>query len=158
MTASVNTRVLLAGLVTLLIGTNASVGHAERGVSLMSTLAEWQYPGSKFNGATMSDGGNPTLQSIKCKAVLTTVDPINKVVEFYAKKLDQSAISESPTADVNPPPAEAKSVTVQDDSKDRPLAIHVIVVNQEKSSTTLVISRAESETETHILWLHYLRL
>jgi hypothetical protein len=34
----------------------------------------------------------------------------------------------------------------------------VIVVNKADSSTTLVISRATGETETHIAWLHYFRL
>ena len=36
--------------------------------SLLQTLAKWQYPGSTMlDGASMSDGGNPTLQSVKCK-------------------------------------------------------------------------------------------
>jgi hypothetical protein len=158
MTAGVISRVLLASLATLLICTSTSFSHAEESISLMSTLAEWQYPDSKFNGATMSDGGNPTLQSIKCTAVLTTTDPVSKVVEFYAKKLEVSPDSESPTTDAKPTPAIARSVIVQDDSKDRPVAIHVIVVNQERTSTTLVISRSETETETHIAWSHYIRL
>ncbi|MCA9143969.1 MAG: hypothetical protein KDB05_14325 [Planctomycetales bacterium] len=158
MTAAVISRVLLASLATLLICTSTSISHAEESISLMSTLAEWQYPDSKFNGATMSDGGNPTLQSIKCTAVLTTTDPASKVVEFYAKKLDLSPDSESPTTDGKSTPAKARSVIVQDDSKHRPVAIHVIVVNQAKTSTTLVISRSETETETHIAWSHYIRL
>jgi hypothetical protein len=158
MTAGVNTRVLLVCLVTLLICSSTTVGYADEGISLMSTLAEWQYPDSKFNGATMSDGGNPTLQSIKCTAVLTTTDPVSEVIEFYTKKLDVSPDSESPTTDAKPTPAIARSVIVQDDSKDRPVAIHVIVVNQGKTSTTLVISRSETETETHIAWSHYIRL
>ena len=158
MTASVRTRLLLVGVTTMLICASASVGRAERGVSLMGMLAEWQYPGSKFNGATASDGGNPTLQSIKCKAVLTTPDPMKKVIEFYAKKLGLSPDPDARAADGKPASAKARSVTVQDDSKGRPLAIHVIVVHQEKSTTTLVISRSKAESETHIAWSHYLRL
>jgi hypothetical protein len=43
-------------------------------------------------------------------------------------------------------------------SKDRPVTVRVIVMNRAGSSTTLVISRATGETETHIAWLHYFRL
>ena len=57
-------------------------------VTFSGTIAEWQYPGSKRVGdANMSDGGNPLLQSMKCKAILSTADPVEKVVEFYSKKL-----------------------------------------------------------------------
>ena len=62
----------------------------------MGMLSEWLYPGSKLHGkATMSDGGNPLLQSVKCTAVLTTADPIEKVVEFYTAKFDKPALSET---------------------------------------------------------------
>ena len=155
--AIVNMRDLLAGLVTLLICATAPVGRAEKEVSLMGTLAEWKYPDSKFHGAQMSDGGNPQIPSIKCKAVLTTADPMSKVVEFYEKKLEIQLAAKSPANEGEQKPAESRSVTVQKDSDGRPVAIQVIVINREKSSTTLVISRAEAENETHIAWLHYLR-
>jgi hypothetical protein len=131
----------------------------QEGISLLKTLDPWKYPGSEMpGGATMSDGGNKTLQSIKCTAGLTTRDPIDKVIAFYAsklvaeaepgEKLDKDAIKDM----------DAKSVTIQDDSKGRPVTVRVIVVNKADSSTTLVISRAEGEKETHIAWSHYLRL
>jgi hypothetical protein len=44
-----------------------------------------------------------------------------------------------------------------EDSDGRPVGIQIIVVNTDKSSTTLVISRAEKEAETHIAWAHYIR-
>jgi hypothetical protein len=47
---------------------------------------------------------------------------------------------------------------MQNDSKGRPVAVHVIVVHKAKTSTTLVISRAKDEKETHIAWTHYIRL
>ena len=37
------------------------------------------------------------------------------------------------------------------------LQIHIILVNTKNSSTTLVISRSETESETHIAWTRYLR-
>ena len=48
-------------------------------------------------------------------------------------------------------------VSAIDDSEGRPVAIHVICVNTEKASTTLVISRAATESETHIAWARYER-
>ena len=51
----------------------------------MTMVAQWQYPGSQMNGATISDAattdgaGERILQSIQYKAVLTTKDPMPKV-------------------------------------------------------------------------------
>ena len=56
------------------------------------------------------------------------------------------------------PETDGKSVATQDDSEDRPVKIRVIVVNRANTSTTLVISRAREENETHISWLHYFRI
>jgi hypothetical protein len=111
-----------------------------------------------LDGASMSDGGNPLLQSVKCQAILTTSDPIEKVIEFYSKKLGTSPAPgrQDDRADVKD--ADAKSVATQDDSRGRPVTIRVIVVNKADTSTTLVISRAAGENETHIAWSHYIRL
>lgn len=120
-------------------------------MTLMQTLSGWMYPDSKMpHGASMSDGGNRKIQSVKLKAILTTPDPIEKVIEFYTKKLDAPADPKAKDAD-------AKSVITQDVSKGRPLTLRVIVVNKEDTTTTLVISRAEGEKETHIAWTHYRR-
>ena len=125
----------------------------------MQTLSEWRYPDSTWvDGATMSDGGTPPVQAIKFKTILTTPDPIEKVIAFYAKKLGADEPAGSPPAKAKTPTSEPNSVSVQDDSKGRPLTLRVMVVNQGETSTTLVISRAEGETKTHISWSHYLRL
>jgi hypothetical protein len=129
------------------------------GVSLMKTLSEWKYPGSNMlGGASMSDGGNPLVQSIKCQAVLTTPDPIEKVIEFYSAKVGTLPPTGRQGAKAKVNHAEAKSVSMQDDSQGRPVTVRVIVVNKADTTTTLVISRAIREKETHIAWLHYLRL
>lgn len=53
--------------------------HAEEPKSLMGMIAEWQYPDSKINGASMGDAatmnnaGLRTLPSIQYKTVLTSV-------------------------------------------------------------------------------------
>ncbi len=135
----------------------ASQDHQpEQERSLLQTLAKWQYPGSTMlDGASMSDGGNPTLQSVKCKAILTTPDPIDKVIAYYSEKLKPPAKKDG---DATIKESDAKSVTTQNDSQDRPVTVRVIVVNKADTSTTLVISRANGEKETHIAWLHYIRL
>jgi hypothetical protein len=97
------------------------------------------------------------VPSIQCKTVLTTADPMAKVIAYYETKLKPDADSKTATLDDKPATNSGRSVTFHDDSRNRPLAIHVILVNTDKSSTTLVISRAETESETHIAWTRYLR-
>lgn len=123
-------------------------------VTLMGTLAEWMYPGSNFGGAEMSDGGNRTVQSVKCQAILTTGDPFEKVTKFY----EQRFVSGPQDAGATVKGAIAQSVSTEDDSSNRPVQLRVIVVNRAETSTTLVISRTEGEAKTHIAWSHYVRL
>jgi hypothetical protein len=147
----------IVGFATVRAGAPPADAPSQGGVTLLGTLAEWQYPGSKMpGGATMSDGGVPLVQSVKFQAILTTADPVEKVIAFYAEKLGTPR-SPGPE-DARAKGADAKSVSTQDDSRGRPVALRVIVVNKAESSTTLVISRAEGEEETHIAWSHYLRL
>jgi hypothetical protein len=128
-------------------------------MTLLGTLSEWKYPGSKMlGGATMSDGGNPSLPDVRCQAVLTTPDPIEKVVRFYSEKVGSPPANGGPNAGAEVKEADARAVSIQDDSEGRSVALRVIVVNQADRTTTLVISRANGEKETHIAWSHYRRL
>ncbi len=106
--------------------------------------------------ASMSDGGNPLLQSVKCKATLTTPDPFQKVITYYSQNHYETRADKAPRG--GRPETDGKSVASQDDSEGRPVKIRVIVVNRANTSTTLVISQARDEKETHIAWLHYIRL
>jgi hypothetical protein len=128
-------------------------------MTLLGTLAEWKYPGSNMlGGASMSDGGNPLVADVKCQAILTTPDAIEKVAKFYADKLATSpAPGGGQNAKAEVKEAAAKAVSTQDDSEGRPVSVQIIVVNRADSTTTLVISRARSEKETHIAWSHYRR-
>jgi hypothetical protein len=127
-------------------------------MTLMGTLSEWKYPGANLlGGATMSDGGNPLVPDVQCQAILTTPDPIEKVVEFYSQKVGTPPAPAGQNAQAKVKEADAKAVSTQDDSEGRPLTLRVIVVSQADSTTTLVISRARSEKETHIAWSHYRR-
>ena len=129
------------------------------GASLLGTLAEWNYPGSKLlDGANMRDGGNPRVPSVLCRAVLTTPDAFEKVTAFYAEKVGTSQPPGQKEAKAGAGEADGKSVSAQDDSGGRPVKLRVIVVNRADAATTLVISRAEAESETHIAWSHYMRL
>jgi hypothetical protein len=40
-----------------------------------------------LDGASMSDEGTPPMQAVKCAVILTTPEPIEKVIAFYAEKL-----------------------------------------------------------------------
>ena len=97
-------------------------------------------------------------RALNAAAIPTTADPVEKVIAHNAEKLGilqdhgpQDARVESKSADPN-------VVSTQDDSRGRPVVIRVFVVNTEEASTTLVVSRAAGEAETHIAWSHYLRL
>jgi hypothetical protein len=140
--------------IAILLMSAAQANGPQEPKSLLQILGEWKYPGSTMlDGASMSDGGNPLVQSVKCKSILTTPDPIDKVIAFYTKKLVPP-----PAAAVDLASAAATSVSTQEDSQDRPLTLKVFVVNTVDTSTTLVISRAVDEKETHISWQHYFRV
>jgi hypothetical protein len=88
---------------------------------------------------------------------LTTPDPIEKVARFYLGMLKSSPISGGHTAGVELKEAGAQAVSTQDDSEGRPVALKVIVVTKADTTTTVVISRAKTENETHVAWTHYRR-
>jgi hypothetical protein len=150
---------LIAVLGTLLgslaIAQTDSTADTERkgNITLLTTINEWKYPDSQMpRGASMSDGGYPNIQSVKCQTVLTTPDSFKKVVRFYNKKLGISPdTGESAKVD-------ARAVVTQDDSDGRPVSIEVISIHKGNTSTTLVISRGEQEKETHIAWSHFIRI
>jgi hypothetical protein len=135
-------------------GQDQSHAASEERVTLMGSLAEWMYPNADFGGSEMSDGGNRTVMSVKCQAILTTGDSFEKVTNYYEQKF----VSGPQTAKAAVKGSEAQSVLTQDDSAKRAVRLRVIVVNRAKTSTTFVISRAQGETKTHIAWSHFVRL
>ncbi|MBN2291623.1 MAG: hypothetical protein JXM70_04310 [Pirellulales bacterium] len=151
---------------TLLFAIMASESwcQGEEPLSLMTEIAKWQYPGSKFNGATSSDAatmnasGERTVPSVLCKTVLTTKDSMAKVIEYYKAKLKRGTDFATTKPNNKSGADPGRSVMFHDDSQGRPLGIYIILVNTDNSSTTLVISRAEKESETHIAWTRYIRL
>lgn len=150
-----NIRFCLSTLAVGVIWGTAQLNMAapESGVTLLGTLEEWKYPESKFGGANMSDGGNQTWYSVNCQAIMTTADSVEKVARYYADKFVSGPLK----AEVAQGQPDAQSVATQDASTGRPLQLRVITINRSKSSTTLVISRANAEERTQIVWAHYFR-
>src|SRR4051812_44371499 len=86
-------------------------GGREEKVTLMGLLGEWRYPEATMpRGASMADGGNPRVQSIKCQAVLVTPDSFEKVVKFYEEKLGVSANGDPAPQAADAKEEDAKSV------------------------------------------------
>jgi hypothetical protein len=131
---------------------------AEKGVTLMGMLSEWMYPGAKFHGAETSDAAVSEISSIKSKAVLTTPDDAEKIVAFYREKLKVDAAGTNLGEKDGERITTKRSVSIQDDSDGRPLKLFIIAINETGSSTTLVISRSETEKTTHIAWSNFRQL
>ena len=134
----------------------------EKPRTLMGMIAEWRYPDSEFKGAEMADGntvnsqGKRTVPSLSCKTLMITDDDIDKVVAYYKAKL-QPEDRENLKGD-QPNPEPGQSVVFHDDSEGRPFAMHVITVNTDDSSTSLIITRGKNEAKTYIAWKQYTRL
>jgi hypothetical protein len=140
----------------LLSPAQATQANPPAEVTLLGILSEWKYPGSKMlGGASMSDGGNPLVWDVRCKAILTTADPIEKVAKFYSEKLGTPTAPGGENTGAEVKEADAKAVSTQDDSDGRPVTLRVIVVSKANTTTTLVISRDKSEKETQIAWSNY---
>ncbi len=146
--------ILIVGFGAACLGDDNRAASPPKNPTLMGSLAEWMYPGSTFGGAQMSDGGNRAISSVNCQAKLITGDPFEKVVGYYERTFVSGPRQRDAGSDVVP----AQSVSSQDDSSKRPLQLRIIVVNRAKTSTTLVISRAANETQTHIAWSHFQNL
>ena len=148
-------RIKLAAFGVLAIACNlgfAADAPSEKNVTLLGMLSEWQYPGSKFHGAESSDAAVRDISSIKSKAVLTTPDSAEKVVAFYRQKLNVDPTGRNLGEKDGQRITTNRSVSIQDNSDDRPLKLTIIAINETSSSTTLVISRSEAEATTHIAW------
>jgi hypothetical protein len=127
-------------------------------VTLMGMLLEWRYPDSKFNGAESADAAVSEISAIKSKATLTTPDSADKVMAFYRKKLNVDAEGKNLDEKEGERVTTDRSVLIQDVSGNRTSKLYVIAINGTKSSTTLVVSRAEGDDITRIAWSNYRQL
>ncbi len=157
----VGNRITLAALGVLAMACDVGLAAeppSEKNLTLLGMLSEWQYPGSKFHGAESSDAAVSDISSIKSKAVLTTPDSAEKVVAFYLQKLKVNSTGKNLGEKDGERITTKRSVSIQDNSNDRPLKLTIIAINETGSSTTLVISRSEGEETTHIAWSNFREL
>ncbi len=126
-------------------------------VTLMGMLLEWRYPESKFNGAESSDAAVKGVSAIKSKAILTTPDSVEKVMDFYRKKLNVDGKGKNLGEKEGERITTDRSVVIQDVSGDRS-KLYVIAINGTKASTTLVVSRTKGDEVTRIAWSNFRQL
>jgi hypothetical protein len=156
-----NSRVAIATLVLAFVTVGVGVAADEtptKQVTLMGMLQEWIYPDAKFNGAQSSDAAVSNNSAIKSKAVLTTPDSAEEVMEFYCKKLNVNKEGKNLDEKEGERITTNRSVLIQRVPDNQVLHFCVIAVNSPKSSTTLVISRAEESGVTRIAWSNYRQL
>ena len=163
---------IAAGVVALGLLANGMGGVAEEnkpldlasvpagdGKTLMGMLGPWAYPGATWlDGAEMADGGIPELPSVKCKTVLVTPYSFEQVTKYYAEKLgidEKKGEALKATPGAGGKAVAVINVSVLDEGVERPVKLQIITVNKPDSSTTLVISQAAEERETHIAWSHF---
>ena len=94
-----------------------------------------------WDGPILTDSGGYQVYSLALSCRITDRAAI------FQSHIDGTLLELSPE----------KAVSIQDDSDGRPLTLRVIVVIKADTTTTLVISRAKTEKETHIAWSHYRR-
>ena len=136
----------------------AKGSNAEKPVTLMGLLQPWFYPDAKFGGAESSDAGVSNISSIKSKAVLTTGDSVDDVLDFYCQRLQVDRTGKNVHEKEGERITTEQSVSIQDLSAGRPCEMFVICVRKEKSSTTVVVSRVEGEDKTTIGWSNFRHL
>ena len=148
-------------LVLAFVGTGVTIADDEipkKQNTLMGMVQEWWYPKSKFHGAQSSDAAVSDISAIKSKAILTTPDSVEKVMAFYGKKLNVDKEGKNLDAKDGERITTARSVLIQNVPGSPASNLYVIAVNSPKSSTTLVISRAEDSGVTRIAWSTYRQL
>lgn len=128
---------------------------AEERVTLLGLLSEWLYPECKFHGAEMGDAGVTGVVAIKCKAVLTTSDSPEQVMDYFREKLHVNGegknLDEKPGERVT----SDRSVQIQELVQAGPSKVYAITINARGQSTTVVVSRSAEEKLTRIAWSHY---
>ena len=130
---------------------------------LVSHLKDWRYPESRLGSSSFGSGGGTNgrvrTETSSSNAVMYTNDDVKTVVAYYLKKGNFPRPDDDPKskhhrgfADANKDGVGGGGWIVMDDSSDRPVTVRVMVKHTADSSLLLIISRAEGEKETHIVW------
>jgi hypothetical protein len=133
---------------------------------------EWQYPGSKEQGS--SKGGGGLMNGVKVGPIysveLTTSDDLDKVLNWYAKEFGSEIIA-VPTgsgslsrfnSDNKDDPVINGNVILSNRPSDdrnagslRPVKMKVISVRTPRYDLVVNVSRAESESHTHVVVTYF---
>ena len=127
-------------------------------ITLMGMLQPWMYPKAEFGGARTSDAGVTGISSIKSRALLSTDDSVDQVLDFYCKKLNVDREGRNLDEKDGDRITTDRAILVQNASGAEPSNLWLLTINRKKSSTTLVISRDEKEGKTRIAWSNYRQL
>jgi len=154
---------LLAMLMTSLVFGQGQDGQRSRHADLREAVSDWRYPDAAMPSSGGGSGGNTTGWGEHYTAIMLTPDPIETVVKFYdAKILEVAPFRERLAKSLAGGPNHSfgggdadSGVLIQADSQGRPLTLRVIQLHWPNTTTTLVISRAEGEKQTHIAWSHF---
>ena len=104
----------------------------------------------------MSDGemvhqGERACSSVVLKVQFETSDEFDKVVKFYDELLKTPEKIEPDRLET------ATSVYTVDDVPSRQFKLKVFCVNQERTSTTIVVCSANGVPATHVTWSQFER-
>jgi hypothetical protein len=147
-------------LVFLCVSVCSIFVSAAEPITLIGTIVKWRYPDAEIKNSEMSDAatidasGKRTAPSTVLKTTMLTSDSADKVIAFYRDLLTRAPANDGK---LEIGPQVGRSVVISDESDGRPFAFHTIVVNAENTSTTLIITRGESEKLTRITWKQYLK-
>jgi hypothetical protein len=136
-------------------------------VSPSPPWSEWHYPKAKVKGTAESAAVRVSGKLVRPGghyAVLVTADDFETVARFYAGKLkfaDSEGIVKSQLAFSSEGNIQGESSHVLDDYRDvgetqkaRPVRTKCLVRRSPSYDLTVFLTRAETETETHILLLY----
>ncbi len=152
-------RLTLTSAVLLTALTTTTLGHAGEPLHLLETVAKWQYPGSKINGAMMQDAARSIAAACvsfrRCSANRADHEgPDREGDRVLQDQVNPEAIPDGERGE-RTRDRSRQSVMFHDDSQGRPLQIHIILVNTESRRRRWSSAAREAESETHIAWTHY---
>lgn len=133
---------------------------AKEPLALIGTIVKWRYPEAEISKSVMSDGGhmnsegNRTVPSTILKTTMVTADSVDQVMEFYKDLLSRTADND---ARLGIDSEEGQSVIFNNESEGRSMALHTIIVNSARASTTIIISRGQNEDRTYITWKQFVK-
>ncbi len=119
--------------------------------------AAWQYPGSMNLSGGGGGGGNSLESEAKAYACAVTKDDFDKVTAYYQKKMGirpQGIGGNAVVGEAIVRPGDGAHMILED-SLDRPMKLMVLNRHWQGKSVSVVITRANGESETHIAFSYY---